>query len=571
MVPALAAGLAFFSFLWLALALVGLLNKPVAWALVVSGAVLALIQLRVELRTRRVRIDRPSPLLPWLFAIAGLLITLPMTLTPPVSTDALAYHLALPKWYIQAGGIFALPDFALAAFPPQMQMLYAWILLLGQPVATQLLHLVIGLAAVGFAAAKSRQFSGSYAAAITAAVLLTTPVILLNMSWAWLDVATALFVLLGTAMTLRVLDTGDRRGAVLAGLFWGMAFGLKYTVVLYFAIVFAVALWPFSLARLRSRLPVLLIVAGMIILLFAPWLIHNAIIYGNPTHPIGNDWWGPGRDGPYNRVLDEVQPRGNVLDYARGIFSYTFASQWVDDAPGPLYLLALPILLLVPLGGTGRRFFAAGALAMLLLSIGFGGSTRYQIPAFFLLSIPIGIWLSVWWRSRGVKRIAAMALLLVPAISNLTTLAYHNRELFDPLRVALGFEPEDAYLRRMIRNYPMVEYLNQRTPRETRLLVIGEERLFYIDRPLVAGSLLDISPARDFVRASANGDDLARRLRAAGFTYILFDRAKFSADLANGRQRPYWSTAELIRFRDFLQRTAIPVMKNEASELYRIP
>lgn len=570
-IPRLAGGLAVLSYGWLLLALVGLLQVWLAWLLLGVGAVGGTL---AALRGDRPCVSRAGAaprgvLLPALLVVVGLASTLPMALTPPVSTDALVYHLTLPKWYAEAGGFVALPRFALAAFPAQMEMLYAWMLLLGQPSAAKLLHFVVGLAAAGLAGAAAARWGSPWSGWAAAAVLLTTPVFLLNMSWAWLDAALGLFVLAGTLELLGLAEDPRPGKAVRAGLFWGMALGLKYTAPLYLVAALVVCLWPRPRRSPRRLVASALVVVAVAGALVAPYLVRNAVIYGNPTHPLAGALWAHRDEAPYDHVLDAVERRSQPRDFVRGVVSYALWPAWFDDNPGLLYLLALPVLAFVPLAAGARRLYVVGALCMLGLSVAFGGSVRYQIPAFCLLAVPMGCWLGGWWQAGGARRWGAGGLLVVAALSNLTLLALHNRQMFDPVPVALGHESPDAYLSRIQPTHRALLYLNRHAPLNAMVLALGEERLLYLDRAVVASSVLDVSPARDWAREAASTGALAARLRQEGVGFVLLNRSVFEARVKTGVQAPYWSARDLEVLEGCLAESEL-VLREGGVEVYRL-
>lgn len=573
----LSLGLALLSHAWLALGAAGLLSAPVAWTALALSALAGLVAL-----ARGPRLAAPGgealsrgAALALALALAGLVVVLPMALTPPVSTDELTYHLTLPKWNIEAGRIQAYPRFAHAAFPFQVEMLYTWALLLGQPVVAKLLHFGMGLLAVAVAGGLARREGGREAGAFAAALLLTTPVWLLNMSWAWADVATALYVLSGAALLLQLRRRPTLGLALLAGLAWGMALGTKYTSFLYLAIVAPACLWPGASERaaggllpLARRAALTLLVA---LLLASPWLVRNAVVHGNPTHPMGAGVWGPALEGDHERMTTHRGPRDTALDRIRGIAHYTFWNERADETLGFLWLLAVPVVLLRRPRDDAFRLALAGAASSVVLSAGFAGSVRYQIPALALLAPAVSCWLAEWWRAAGARRAAAVVLLAATAASNLPLLAWHDRELFDPVRVAFGLEREESYLLRMEKNYRVLKHLDHEEPRGSRVLAIGVERLFHLDAPVVTSGPLDVSPARDLAREAGSAEGLALLLRREGLTHVLIDRAVFDRDVRANGQGGAWRPGEIAILDDFLERVAEKVVRQESVELYRVP
>ena len=75
----------------------------------------------------------------------GLLVLLSIgsALAPAFANDALVYHLAVPKAFLQAGGLGHLPNNIYSLFPQQIEMLYLFALALGSDSLAQLTGLGI--------------------------------------------------------------------------------------------------------------------------------------------------------------------------------------------------------------------------------------------------------------------------------------------------------------------------------------------------------------------------------------------------------------------------------------------
>ena len=58
------------------------------------------------------------------FLVLLVLLSISLALAPAFATDALVYHLAVPKAFLQAGGLVNLPDNIYSFFPQQIEMLY---------------------------------------------------------------------------------------------------------------------------------------------------------------------------------------------------------------------------------------------------------------------------------------------------------------------------------------------------------------------------------------------------------------------------------------------------------------
>ena len=68
-----------------------------------------------------------------------------LNLTPPISRDALIHHLAVPKLWLDHGGIYEIPWADYAYYPMNINLLYALCLYLNNDIAPKFIHLAFGL------------------------------------------------------------------------------------------------------------------------------------------------------------------------------------------------------------------------------------------------------------------------------------------------------------------------------------------------------------------------------------------------------------------------------------------
>ena len=64
---------------------------------------------------------------------------------PPVSRDALTHHLAVPKLYLQQGGIHEIPSIPFSYYPMNLDLLYILPLYFNNDVVPKFIHFAFGL------------------------------------------------------------------------------------------------------------------------------------------------------------------------------------------------------------------------------------------------------------------------------------------------------------------------------------------------------------------------------------------------------------------------------------------
>jgi 4-amino-4-deoxy-L-arabinose transferase-like glycosyltransferase len=68
---------------------------------------------------------------------------------PPVSRDALTHHLAVPKLYLEHGGIFEIPAIGFSYYPMNLDLLYIIPLYFGNDILAKFIHGIFALLTAG--------------------------------------------------------------------------------------------------------------------------------------------------------------------------------------------------------------------------------------------------------------------------------------------------------------------------------------------------------------------------------------------------------------------------------------
>jgi len=358
-----------------ALGALGILGPIPAWSITLAGGVLALLCAWRDP-------PRCAPMSPLVLGAAPAVGVLLLAATSEPgwlwSTefggyDALSYHLQLPKEWLLAGRIGAtphcvyghLPSFMEAAFLRLMELRGALhergaSVALHGAVAGQLLHAVLALltawcagqaAAAWLASTSQRSTAGetpaaggaggeaAIAAAVTAALVLVTPWVVVVGSLAYSEMpamlllATGLVALRPTAadnfrghpstargegaMALSAdLGIGEpQRGqqwirlALLTGVLAGGACGSKLTASVFVAVPLgALLLWSLPRRRWASASAWAI---GAALVLLSPWLLRNWMTTGNPLFPFATGLFGT---GPWSDEQAAIFARGHASD-----------------------------------------------------------------------------------------------------------------------------------------------------------------------------------------------------------------------------------------------------------------
>lgn len=489
---ALALGLA--SHMVLAVSLIGVLYR---WPIVLALIALSAIQWRAlaDLARALPRLGRQA----LAFASAPSWYALPLVtvltvwflfifiqaVAPETQYDAIAYHLALPRIYIEHHRLISTPYHPQSWFYQGAVMNFLLAMLIGGPVAAKLLHFVFLLITVGAIAAFARRMGGRMAGLHAAVLYATLPLIAWEASTAYADLALAAYCFLAVMAAHAWMRRRDVAWLWVAGVMAGFAISVKVSA-LYLMLPLGVAivvveLWEDGSRRARRALASFAFVAGTIIGGF-PWPTLRWVQTGNPTFPFYNELfrsplWPAGAAPP---LLTNFGMGDAIGDLAQLPWNLSFNTNRFHEGAAAgvigLGLLVLPLLVLRRPSRTGLLLMALLVPFSLFWIYSGHQYLRFAIPALPLVYVLAGYALG------GLPRGVSAAFLLVWVAASL----FLALPLFSviperlPLGVAFGFESPRAYRVRILPTYNAYRAIERRHPGErVHTLAFSDELRFY--------------------------------------------------------------------------------------------
>jgi hypothetical protein len=467
---------------------------------------------------------------PWLCVLIGLplLFALWACLVPPHQYDSLVYHLALPQEYLRAGRLYAPAGIVYAHFPQNGEMLFTLALDLGSDVLAQMYMWLATALTIGWLLTFGRRIT---AAAPWAAVLVATHTAVLLMSsttyveplvMLWMTAALLTFV------TFEDISEGRRGALLLAALFMGLALGAKYYAGLLAVLLVLRLAW-------RGHAKAAILFAAVAGAAFAPWLVKNWIFAGNPVFPflyklfpatkIG---WTAELAAGYFQVLTEyghahgflrdlvslpVLLFHNPLRFGGGmdvlgdlgwdltlwLWAYGLWAAWKGRGPKGLALLTALYAAGWFSTGVVLRFLTALAPAMAL--VGAAGVAA--------------------WREKAAPPARALAAGAAGVlIASHLFLLFFVQDAFGAASTLLELEDRGTFLARKLEYYPCA-VASAGLPPEARILVVGEQRGYYIPRAHLSATVHAPNLYVRRANEASSPEDLARALRGDGFTHVL--------------------------------------------------
>jgi hypothetical protein len=254
-------------------------------------------------------------------------------------------------------------------------------------------------------------------------------------------------------------------------------------------------------------------------LVAAPWYMKNVLWLGSPLWPLTG-----GDPNDYNLYISpKVRFSGGLLGeplipfrlYAEGSIEYA-------GVRPPFALLLSPLYLIVPRHRIVTALFGLAAFHFVVWAQG-AHVLRYLVQALPEVSVAAAYVLAELWRSSrlgGLGRMLASSALVgglaVPVA--LTAVVVLGAQPFAQL---VGLESRQAYLDRVLHNNPLVTHLNASTEAIQGVLMVGDDRGFYLRRP----AIIDVSMVQ-FQRLvfARDADEARAHLREMGVSHVLVNQ-----------------------------------------------
>lgn len=537
-----------------------------------------------------------------------------LSATPPVSRDALTHHLAVPKRYVEAGGIFEIPWMIPSYYPMNVDLLYWGALNLGSDIAPKYIHFTFCLLTAFLIHGYLKDRLNPSYAWLGVFLFLSLPIITKLSITAYVDHGLIFFSTLSLLFLLKWRKDGLRlKWLILSGFCCGIGLGTKYNGLVPFAIlalltplIYIQTIGHKEIFQLRKSIQALgcCLLFGMIsLIVFSPWCIRNYRWTGNPVYPLFNSAFqltearseDPKANGTIRSItldksirkvsffeLRRVSYNESILDIA--LIPVRIFFQGEDGNPKLFDGKMSPILIIFPLLGLlikrirkHPRDFEYSLLLvysiLLILFVFFRRDMRIRyiapaIPPLVILSI-MGIHGTLQWAEdklagkRAKYRIKvliglSLSILFWPNVAYLSD----QFQFVRPIEYLRGNIGRDQYISIFWKEYPILQHANKALPENAVLLsfFIGG-RSYYSDREMRFYE----EWFSDKVLKSESIEELCCTLSRHGLTHILLRKdlfARWLGDNFNDKQKEFIEA--------FFQTYTVFIMDNSAYSLFEI-
>ncbi|HZW33690.1 MAG TPA: hypothetical protein VFF52_23415, partial [Isosphaeraceae bacterium] len=477
--------------------------------------------------------------------------------------------LQAPKEYFQQGSIAFLPHNVYAGMPLSVEMLH----LLGMEVlddwwtgalAGQLLVAFFAPTTAILIARTIWRCVSPRAAWCAAVIYLTTPWVYRLAVIPYVEGPLCCYhaALLALALRAGTTDPPDReRLWGVAGLLAGGAMACKYPALVSAVVPFGV-LAVVAAVRHRSARIVLAFLAGWAVVM-VPWLTRNVMDTGNPVYPLGYRVFG-GRHWDADQDAKWWRAHGPRPIAAKALAAAVVDISGRSDWQSPLYAALAPLALLRR--GSRRLVLALWAYVVYLFLTWWlltHRLDRFWIPLLPALAMLASIGADAIRRTAWTLLLAA-----VMAVSILSNLAYIATVLCGLNEWTKDYRALRAQVPETLN--PSLAQLNAVLPPGSKVLLVGQAAVFYIDHPLVYNTVFNHETIETLARGRSP-DQVRRALRERGITHVYVDWAEIARYRSPGHYgfTPF-VTPEL--FASLVNAGVLepPVPIGEAQRLYRV-
>jgi hypothetical protein len=505
-----------------------------------------------------------------------LTLTTFQALTPPWDYDGLMYHLQGPRIFLDSGRILPLPDTWGANGPFTIEMLYMFGLRFGSDTFAKLLHMSYAILLVIATFTFGRRFLGRQGGWIAAAILVAMPIFPLWASWAYADMAWALYEFLSVCALIVWIMTTRREWLVLSSLAMGLALGSKYLALGSFAVLGLVVIWASRKQGLKHIVQNAAIFGGVALLVGLPWYLKNWLWTGNPIYPLyfGGLAWPLERVQLLMSYLNSFGTGHRISDYLLLPWNIYAQNQrfatlgGTIELPGFLFLL----LLLYPFMRHKIEINILAIIVLMRLAVWAIGShqIRFLLPVFpglsiLTASVLLGIDYSfVQERGGRVLRAGLIGGFVVVSLSLSVYLFLRTRAS----SVIFGNESKISFLSRTKENFPAISYVEQQLVPEDRVLFMWDGEGYYCDKRCIP----DAEQGRwTFLVTSTDYDvsAMATRLHEAGITHLLYSPGSQYFVLQHDPSGENYKAAKYF-LNEFSHRCTELVYSDRSSKLYKI-
>lgn len=480
-----------------------------------------------------------------------------LSYVPPVNKDELTHHLAIPKLYLNHGGIYEIPSLEHSYYPMNIDLLYMIPLYLGHDILAKYIHFTFALLTAWLIFDYLKRRINTVFALLGALLFLSIPIIMKLSITVYVDLGLVFFC---TASILFLLQWAEQdfrlKYLMISALLCGFALGIKYNglivwflLTLFIPFIYLRSFQQSTRSQYRAICYGALFMFGSLVL-FSPWLIKNFMWTSNPIYPLFDNLFNPATADSTNAIGPFTQRR---IIYQESFWETLLIPlriffQGQDHNPRFFDGKLNPFLVILPFWAFyGRKddspelqrekkvLFAFASLFLLFTFFMRDMRIRYIapiIPPLVILSV-MGLYKIYRFGKKeygevGGKIRGGIVLMLVGFMLflNIRYIAEQFRYIA-PLSYISGRVGRDEYIEKYRPEYAAMQYANRNLSDRTKIFgIFLGSRGYYSDREII---FFNIKSFQKTIGNAVSAEMLLNDLKEKGITHLMI-----GFDLFNG-------------------------------------
>ncbi len=477
-----------------------------------------------------------------------------LCLTPPVSKDALTQHLAVPKLYLNHGGMYEIPFMRFSYYPMNLDLMYLASLYLGSDIAPKFIHFLFALLTAYLIFIYLRKRLNATWGLFGVLLFLSLPIIIRLSITVYVDLGLIFFSTGSLLLLFKWIEKGFRQKfLIISAVFCGLAMGTKYNgLIIFLLLTFSV---PFLYSRYdQDKKPGFfqaarygIIFAAIAILVFSPWMIRNYLWTNNPIFPLYDHWFNP-QNAEFQEGVGVFAYRALVYNeswWQIALLPVRVFFQGMDGVPQFFDGRLNPLLLILPFFAfyqfrrdsiilqMEKQMLLTFAVLFFLFAL-FTSVIRIRyispiIPPLVILSV-FGI-KEVFERlkvlaTQSTRRIGLTLFSLAILFSIILNVHYivNQYKQMEPFSYLSGSLSRDEYITKHRLEYPVMQYINERLPLDAYILFLFMgNRGYYCERNYIFDLYRNKSRFYGIVEQADDSEDILAGFKNMGITHLLMN------------------------------------------------
>ena len=420
------------------------------------------------------------------------------SLKPEFYSDALRYHLYVPKKFIEHHKIFYVDSIPFSSMPFNTEMLYTLGLMLGKQITARLVNFIMSLVLLMSIFSFCKRYLSLRIGIVAALVFCITPIFINASITAGSDISVTLFSFLGIYSIINWIHSKRLDMLVVGAVFSGLAMGSKYNA-LYVIFTLVIVITVVSRRNPKEILKNISLFLLIILLITSIWWIKSYMHTGNPVFPFLNkvfksEYWWQSHNDWFNFGTFGRQP--NLVNILITPWDITFNSHlYGESGIGHIYLFFISLGLLFYMITKQRSKTISYLLLYLLLYFFIWILTvqysRYLLPMLTVASIVASCAIfnleETTCPARVFKSLIKSGLIMLFIFEMpMLDIDLQGKTITWRNPAAGLFKDKDEYLAKRLDDYAVAQYVNENLRGDNTILEIkAQENYYYYDCNMV--------------------------------------------------------------------------------------